>query len=135
MAQTSNDNASGLTVEQLESLRQQLLRQRESLLARLTNEQSVVREGEQLIEPLEVAEQTREQDDAVRFAERDRPLLEEIDHALAKFATGQYGLSETSDEPIGLRRLQAVPWARYTTDEEDEHPQVARPRDERDDPE
>jgi DnaK suppressor protein len=132
MAQTSNDNPSGLTVEQLETLRQQLLRLRDSLLARLTNEQSVVREGERLIEPLELAEQTREQDDAVRFTERDRPLLEEIDRALAKFATGRYGLSEASDEPIGLRRLEAVPWARYTTDEEEEHPQVPRPRDERD---
>jgi len=47
-------------------------------------------------------------------------LLTEIERALAKVQTGSYGLSEASGEPIGLRRLTAVPWARYTIDEEEE---------------
>lgn len=38
--------------------------------------------------------------------------VEEIDHALAKFATGTYGICEISGEPIPVERLEAIPWAR-----------------------
>ncbi len=38
--------------------------------------------------------------------------VEEIDHALAKFDLGTYGICETSGEPIPEERLEAIPWAR-----------------------
>lgn len=38
--------------------------------------------------------------------------VEEIDHALAKFADGTYGLCEISGDPIPEERLEAIPWAR-----------------------
>jgi RNA polymerase-binding transcription factor DksA len=38
--------------------------------------------------------------------------VEEIDHALGKFANGTYGLCEVSGEPIPKERLEAIPWAR-----------------------
>lgn len=41
-----------------------------------------------------------------------RAAVEEIDHALAKFACGTYGICEASGEPIPTERLEAIPWAR-----------------------
>ncbi|MEZ5204843.1 MAG: TraR/DksA C4-type zinc finger protein, partial [Acidimicrobiales bacterium] len=41
-----------------------------------------------------------------------RAAIEEIDHALAKFALGTYGICEASGEPIPRERLEAIPWAR-----------------------
>jgi RNA polymerase-binding transcription factor DksA len=41
-----------------------------------------------------------------------RAAVEEIDHALAKFALGTYGICETSGDPIPKERLEAIPWAR-----------------------
>ena len=41
-----------------------------------------------------------------------RQQVEEIDHALAKFADGTYGVCEVSGEPIPKERLEAIPWAR-----------------------
>ncbi len=41
-----------------------------------------------------------------------RAAIEEIDHALAKFAVGTYGICEASGEPIPVERLEAIPWAR-----------------------
>ncbi len=41
-----------------------------------------------------------------------RQAVEEIDHALAKFALGTYGICEVSGEPIPKERLEAIPWAR-----------------------
>ncbi|MDZ7673645.1 MAG: TraR/DksA C4-type zinc finger protein [Acidimicrobiales bacterium] len=41
-----------------------------------------------------------------------REMIDEIDHALAKFDDGTYGICEVSGEPIPEERLEAIPWAR-----------------------
>jgi DnaK suppressor protein len=120
MANLSAENRSGLSGTDLERLRDRLLELRQKLLERLADDQSTMRQAEPQSEPLDAAEQTREQDDSVAFAGRDQALLTEIERALAKIQTGSYGLSEASGEPIGVRRLTAVPWARYTIQEEEE---------------
>lgn len=44
-----------------------------------------------------------------------RAQLREVKHALAKFATGTYGLCERCGRPIPVARLRAIPEARYDT--------------------
>ncbi|MEJ7584449.1 MAG: TraR/DksA C4-type zinc finger protein [Acidimicrobiales bacterium] len=41
-----------------------------------------------------------------------RQAVEEITHALKKFADGTYGICEVSGDPIPVERLEAIPWAR-----------------------
>jgi RNA polymerase-binding transcription factor DksA len=41
-----------------------------------------------------------------------RAALEQIDHALAKFDLGTYGVCEVSGDPIPKERLEAIPWAK-----------------------
>jgi DnaK suppressor protein len=120
MTNLSAENRSGLSGADVSRLRDRLLELRQKLLERLAEDQSAMRAAEPQTEPLDAAEQTREQDDSVAFAGRDQALLAEIERALAKIQTGSYGLSEASGEPIGVRRLSAVPWARYTIEEEEE---------------
>ena len=116
---TGGASPSGLSASELGLLREQLERARDELRGRLRREQAVARESESLTEPVDAAEQTREQDDAIVFTERDGASLRDIEDALGKLDTGQYGLSELSGEPIGFRRLKAIPWARVTADEEE----------------
>ena len=111
-------NAAGLSDEQLHVLRGRLERMRAELSARLAREATVSRESEPLVESVEAAEQTREQDDAILFAAHDQARLREVEHALHKMSNGLYGLSEVSGEPISYERLLAVPWAREDSDEE-----------------
>jgi DnaK suppressor protein len=103
--------------EQLQVLRERLERLSAELGERLVRASAVPRESEAQVEPLDAAEQTREQDDAILFATHERALLREVEHALAKMSTSRYGLSEVSGEPIPYKRLLAVPWARYDSDE------------------
>jgi DnaK suppressor protein len=110
-------NAKGLSDEQLRVLRERLERARVELQHRLEREQAVVRDGEREVEPMDEAEQTREQDDAVLFSEQDRGRLREVEQALQRIDAGRYGLSEASGAPIPFERLLAVPWARRDSDE------------------
>ena len=108
----------GLSTEQLATLRERLERLRGDLRTRLERDQAVAREAEPEAEPLDAAEQTREQDDAILRANRDRAQLREVEGALSRMDAGTYGISEVSGDPISFDRLRAVPWARYDSDEE-----------------
>jgi len=110
-------NMAGLTPAQLDKLRERLERMRADLQARLERDQAVERTAEQEIEPMDAAEQTREQEDAVAFAAHDRARLAEVERALGDMATGRYGISEVSGDPIPFERLMAVPWARRDINE------------------
>ena len=108
----------GLSQEQLDFLRASLERLRMDLRARLEREQGTAREAEPQVEPIDAAEQTREQDDAVVRAEYDRTQLREVEDAVRRLETGRYGVSEISGDPISYQRLLVVPWARYDSDED-----------------
>jgi DnaK suppressor protein len=123
MEATGSESSSGLSASQLSLLRERLESARDELRGRMRHDQSVARQSENLPEPLDAAEQTREQDDAILFTQRDVTLLHEIEDALAKLDRGQYGLSEVSGLPLGFRRLQAIPWARTAADEDDGSPE------------
>jgi DnaK suppressor protein len=110
----------GLTREQLALLRETLEATRARLLARRASDEDVVRtEREPESEPMEAARRTLEEDDAILATERERAQLGDIDAALARMAAGTYGQSELSGAPIGFARLQVIPWARRTADEEE----------------
>jgi RNA polymerase-binding transcription factor len=63
----------------------------------------------------EGAEATRNLLEHLSFdaVERERKLLKEIDAALERIKEGTYGTCEHCGTEIALRRLRAVPWARY----------------------
>ena len=117
MESANEGSASGLSARELAMLRERLHGARDELTARLARDEAAALQADSLPEPMDAAELTREQDDGVTFAARDRALLREIEHAVAKLEAGTYGVSELSGQPIGFRRLQAIPWTRVTADE------------------
>jgi DnaK suppressor protein len=55
-----------------------------------------------------------EQEFTLGLVEKDRVLLREINHALAKIQAGTYGLCEGTGVAIGRARLEFQPWAKYS---------------------
>jgi DnaK suppressor protein len=65
------------------------------------------------------------EDTAVMIAERDRETaldenvmqtIDQIDHALGRMETGDYGICEVTGRPIPVERLRAIPWATMTVE-------------------
>jgi DnaK suppressor protein len=106
-----------LTDEQLATLRAQLLAAREALVS-APRPATTVADAE-VGDAMDVADRVAHSDAAGARNERDAGRLADIDHALAKFSTNDYGVSEDSGEPIGFGRLKAIPWARLTVAEEE----------------
>jgi DnaK suppressor protein len=112
-----------LTESDLQRLRTQLSRKRDELLAAQRSGQRAQRgiAGDSESENGDIAEQMIEQEAALRVGAFDAALLADIDRALKKLEDGNYGISEDSGAQIPLERLDIMPWARRTAEEEDRH--------------
>jgi DnaK suppressor protein len=105
-----------MTRKQLELLEERLHRERKILTERLASRRrTLATPAEREAEEGDWAMATVNQSLLARLVDRDAKLLDEIDRALLKMATGQYGLCEQSGDPIGFDRLKVRPWARYAT--------------------
>jgi DnaK suppressor protein len=119
----TTESPSGLDRDQEEALKKRLLETRASLVAR---RESALRDRGTLLAEVEdegdAASRADHEDKLVTLAENEHALLAEIDHALGKFDTGEYGVDEQTGEPIGYPRLNVIPWARLaaTTQEQRE---------------
>jgi DnaK suppressor protein len=111
------DNHEFLTREELEHFRALLLEEREKLLQK---SQQLVRGGNieldknEMLDEVDLASATTEQNLTFKLLDRDRKLLSEIEHALEKIRTGEYGFCEGTGEPIPKRRLEVRPWCRHS---------------------
>lgn len=112
-------NQAGLGVRDLESFRVLLLEKRREILGDMSsmeNEALGWGDGGLSTMPVHMADMgtdNYEQEFTLGLVEKDRMLLGEINHALAKIQNGAYGICEGTGDPIGKPRLQVQPWARY----------------------
>lgn len=104
-----------LTKTQVTELFQKLIDERARVLRGLDKHLGeAVTDIDPLADEVDVATRHSEQAYLIRFADKERKLLREIDHALEKMRSGEYGLCEGTDEAIGYPRLSLRPWTRYS---------------------
>ena len=112
---------------QLEYFRQKLLRWRAELLNESTETLTHLKE-ESLSEP-DIADRATLETDRfteLRTRDRERKLISKIDEALARIENGNYGYCEETDEPIGVRRLDARPIATLSLEAQERHERLER---------
>ena len=112
---------------QLEYFRQKLLRWRAELLAESTETLQHLKD-ESLLKPDLTDRASLETDRAIelRTRDRERKLISKIDAALQRIEDGSYGFCEETDEPIGLRRLEARPIATLSLEAQERHERMER---------
>lgn len=64
-----------------------------------------------LPDEVDLASSELNQSVVLRLRDRERSLLQKIEEALAKIAEGSFGICESCEEPIELKRLEARPVA------------------------
>jgi DnaK suppressor protein len=62
----------------------------------------------------------------LRTRDRERKLISKIDAALSRIDTGTYGYCEETDQPIGIRRLEARPIATLSIEAQERHERMER---------
>jgi DnaK suppressor protein len=103
--------------DQLKSLHQLLLRQRESLLNKNRSFALETREGSTVAgDEADLAMSETNRNLSIRLIERERVLVSKIDRALEKISVGNYGNCEECGESLGYNRLKARPVASLCID-------------------
>jgi len=107
---------------QVEYFRQKLLRWRAELLADSSETLRHLQE-ESLLKPdlTDRASLETERSIELRTRDRERKLISKIDAALVRLDSGTYGYCEETDEPIGIRRLEARPIATLSIEAQERH--------------
>jgi len=112
---------------QREYFRQKLWRWREELLAESSGTLQHLKE-ESLAEA-DIADRASLETDRgieLRTRDRERKLISKIDEALLRIEDGSYGYCEETDEPIGVRRLEARPIATLSLEAQERHERLER---------
>jgi DnaK suppressor protein len=111
--------------------RELLGRERERIEASLANLERVRRseldEIDTGTDPSDDAEQIEEEgvDDAV--ADQLRSELKAVERAVSRLEEGTYGFSVESGEPISPNRLESIPWAERTAEEQERRERTRGP--------
>jgi DnaK suppressor protein len=112
---------------QIEYFRQRLLRWRADLLREADGTLASLSEGG--IHEADITDRASVETDRaleLRTRDRARKLIAKIDQALARIDTGTYGFCEETNEPIGLRRLEARPIATLSIEAQERHERMER---------
>jgi DnaK suppressor protein len=111
----------------VEYFRQKLLRWRAELLADSAETLRSLQE-ESLLKPdlTDRASLETERSIELRTRDRERKLISKIDQALARLDAGTYGYCEETEEPIGIRRLEARPIATLSIEAQERHERMER---------
>ncbi|HWE75309.1 MAG TPA: RNA polymerase-binding protein DksA [Stellaceae bacterium] len=112
---------------QREYFRQKLLQWRSELLSESSGTLLHLKE-ESLSEP-DIADRATLETDRyteLRTRDRERKLIQKIDEALLRIEDGTYGYCEETDEPIGVKRLDARPTATLSIEAQERHERMER---------
>jgi DnaK suppressor protein len=112
---------------QVEYFRQKLLRWRAELVIDSSGTLRNLKE-ESLLKPDLTDRASLETERAIelRTRDRERKLLSKIDAALHRIDAGTYGFCEETEEPIGIRRLEARPIATLSIEAQERHERMER---------
>jgi len=119
----------GLTVQELQSLRQKLLDARDAMDQKVSSHvELAVPTESHLADEMDQASSDQNLGFALLLAGKDLSLTQEIEAAIKRLEDGTYGICEGTDEPIGFRRLEARPWTRYSVGHQEQLEREERAR-------
>ena len=112
---------------QLEYFRQKLLQWRMELLEEVNETRTNLKETS-LVEPDLGVRASVEADRSLELRTRDRArkLISKIEEALARIENGSYGYCEETNEPIGIKRLEARPIATLSLEAQERHERMEK---------
>ncbi|NHI00788.1 MULTISPECIES: RNA polymerase-binding protein DksA [Oceanimonas] len=100
-----------MNAQQQEFFHELLLKQRRELQERIEEEFDGLRKYEIGSDLADIGSTEEQRQAHLRLLEREKKLLNKIEHALQRLARGEYGWCQETGEPIGLPRLLLRPTA------------------------
>ncbi|MCW5961322.1 MAG: TraR/DksA family transcriptional regulator [Pyrinomonadaceae bacterium] len=97
----------------LEEIKERLIAEREALINKLRGSDLSSIDDSETPDPVDLAVKNYSKNVAMAVSENDSRQLVLINEALERLNDDEYGLCQNCEQEINVRRLDAVPWARY----------------------
>ncbi|MFH2070364.1 MAG: TraR/DksA C4-type zinc finger protein [Elusimicrobiota bacterium] len=98
---------------QLKSFRETLKKKRDDLLAIVQRKKHGELPETEIGDEVDSASASVEKEMLFELTNNEKIMLDAIEASLRKFEKGKYGYCEKCSKTIPLKRLKAMPWARY----------------------
>ena len=95
----------------------QLVKKKQELLSKSQGRivsGEIIHDSNEMADELDMASVNVEQSVILKLLDREQHQLSQINHALNKIASGDYGYCEGTGDPIPKKRLALNPWTRYS---------------------
>ena len=109
-----------LNEQEIAYFRERLEEERARVKTKLQRRLEGMADDDRPADELDQAGRLSDQAFLLRLADKERKLLQQIEHALEKMAEEEYGVCEGTGEPIGRKRLALRPWTRYSIEHKEE---------------
>mgnify|MGYP003956752177 CR=1 FL=1 len=112
-------NTSNLTEEQIAAFKQILLEQHAELTDNITTSNETVKKMQEDTKGYSQHQADEGTEDfersiSISLNSKERSILYQVNRALEKIEEGTYGICDITNEPIGIKRLNAIPHATTT---------------------
>ena len=122
MASKRTGTKAGLTPQDIAEFQDLLLQKRHEVIGNVTSmENDALRKEYTDLSrmPLHLGDMGSdafETENCLSLVESERKLLAEVDEALARIQDQSYGICLGTGKPIGMPRLRAIPWAKFSVE-------------------
>ena len=97
-----------------ENIRTNLQRRRQGILSKISGEQHLQTMDEATHgDSLDVASNARDREITFMLKSRELDELRAIEDALERMNLDDYGICANCEDPIEIKRLEAIPWTRF----------------------
>jgi len=98
----------------MKAFKESLLQKKQQILETFTKNKSYGMEadGEATQDIADKAANSYTKEFLFSLSNSEREMLQQVDAALVRIAERRYGFCASCEEPMNLKRLEAVPWAR-----------------------
>jgi DnaK suppressor protein len=100
--------------EEFNAIRANLQKRRQALLAKMGEEQPLpTTEDVSHGDSLDIATSTRDREIVFMLKSRELDELRAIEDAIERIDREDYGICALCEDPIEIKRLEAIPWTRF----------------------
>ena len=100
--------------EEFKAIRANLLKRRQAVLAKISEEPPL--QGSDDItrgDSLDIASGARDREITFMLKSRELDELRAVEDAIERIERDDYGICASCEDPIEIKRLEAIPWARF----------------------
>ncbi len=100
--------------EEFKAIRANLLKRRQAVLAKISEEPPL--QGSDDItrgDSLDIASGARDREITFMLKSRELDELRAVEDAIERIDRDDYGICASCEDPIEIKRLEAIPWARF----------------------